>query len=191
VYIYKTAHHPRFQKDYKESVADVAMATAAAPSYFPAHRNSSGLPLVDGGTWANNPTGIAVVEATGVLGWAPSELRVLSLGCTMPVFDIGIGRKFGMGLFYWADKIASVFMSGQSSGSLGIANLLVGDQNMFRISPIVPSRRFSLDGIKDVESLKGLGFSEARKALPSIRPIFFEKSAESFEPFHRVSVASE
>lgn len=50
VYVYKTAHHPRFEKDYKDLVVDVALATAAAPTYFPAHRNSFGVPLVDGGT---------------------------------------------------------------------------------------------------------------------------------------------
>lgn len=191
VYVYKTAHHLRFLKDYKERVVDVAMETAAAPSYFPAHRNSSGIPLVDGGTWANNPTGIAVVEAIGVLGWNPSDLAILSLGCTTPVFDIGIGRHLGMGLLYWADKIACVFASGQSSGSLGIAKLLAGDQNLFRISPVVPSRRFGLDGVKEAESLRGLGFSEARKALPSMRPIFFDEPAESFTPLHQISVRSE
>ena len=80
VHIWKTAHHPRFQTDYRTSAVDVAMATAAAPTYFPTHRLASGIPLVDGGTWANNPIAIAVVEAIGILGWSPDELRVLSIG---------------------------------------------------------------------------------------------------------------
>jgi uncharacterized protein len=68
VHIWKTAHHLRFQTDYKASVVDFAMATAAAPTYFPSHRLASGIPLVDGGTWANNPVAISVVEAIGILG---------------------------------------------------------------------------------------------------------------------------
>src|SRR5206468_3108582 len=77
VYIYKTAHHPRFERDYRERVVDVGLATAAAPTYFPTHRSAAGLPLIDGGMWANNPTGLATVEAIGVLGWERTSLRVL------------------------------------------------------------------------------------------------------------------
>ena len=57
VYIYKTAHHPRLERDHKEKVVDVALATASAPTYFPTHRSPRGTPLIDGGMWANNPVG--------------------------------------------------------------------------------------------------------------------------------------
>src|SRR5207249_5198484 len=69
VHVYKTSHHPRFQRDYKEKVVDVALATSAAPTYFPVHNTSSGIPLADGGLWANNPMGLAAVEGIGVLEW--------------------------------------------------------------------------------------------------------------------------
>lgn len=184
VYVYKTSHHPRFEKDYKERVVDVAVATAAAPTYFPSHRNSSGTPLVDGGMWANNPTGLAVIEAIGVLGWKQGNLRVLSLGCTTSPLDVGIGRHIGMGKIYWAYKVADVFMSGQSSASMGTAQLLAGHENVFRISPTVPDKRFGLDSIGEVKSLRGLGFSEAREALGRLKAVFFEKPAEKFNPYH-------
>lgn len=128
--------------------------------------------------------GPAVVEAIGVLGWDRGDLRVLSLGCTTSPLDVGIGRRIGMGWLYWAYKIADVFMSGQSSASIGTAQLLAGHQNVFRISPSVPAGRFDLDGIKEVLSLRGLGFSEARKAFPQLKSVFFEKPAEKFEPYH-------
>lgn len=184
VHVFKTAHHPRFEKDWKEKAVDVALATAAAPTYFPAHVMTSGIPLVDGGMWANNPAGVAVVEAVGVLEWNRSDLRVLSLGCTSSPLDIGIGRRYGMGFLYWATRIADVFLSGQSSGSLGTARLLAGHQNVYRISPVVPAGRFGLDGVGEIDSLKGLGFSEARKALPSLKPVFFTQRAEKFVPHH-------
>ena len=184
VHVFKTAHHPRFQKDYKERVIDVALATAAAPTYFPVHRNASGIPLIDGGVWANNPVGIAVVEAIGVLGWNRTDLRVLSLGCTTSPVDVGVGRRLGMGRLYWAFKVVDVFMSGQSSASLGTAQLLASHQNVFRISPQVPRKRFGLDIVKEVASLRGLGFSEARKALPTLKPVFFENPAETFTPYN-------
>jgi len=34
----------------------------------------------------------------------------------------------------------------------------------------------------EIQSLKGLGFVEARKALPTIKHVFFEEPAEPFVP---------
>jgi uncharacterized protein len=34
-YIFKTPHHPDYSTDWRESMVTVAMATAAAPAYFP------------------------------------------------------------------------------------------------------------------------------------------------------------
>lgn len=67
-YIYKTAHHTRLQTDYRKTALDAALATAAAPTYFKRHRTADDIGLTDGGTWANNPTAIAVVEAITLLG---------------------------------------------------------------------------------------------------------------------------
>jgi hypothetical protein len=41
------------------------------------------------------------------------------------------------------------------------------------------------DGIQS-NSLKGLGASEARKYLPTVRPMFFENPAEQFEPYKKL-----
>ena len=59
VYIYKTAHHPRLETDYRQPAIDAAMATAAAPTFLKPHMTESAVELVDGGVWANNPIGIA------------------------------------------------------------------------------------------------------------------------------------
>src|SRR5260370_4021472 len=91
VHIYKTPHHPRFTTDYKEKMTTVALATSAAPTYFPPHRSPSGITLIDGGMWANKPVAVAVVEAIGVLGWERNNLKILSLGCTQEVVDVSGG----------------------------------------------------------------------------------------------------
>ena len=67
VHVYKTAHHGRFVKDYKELAANVALATAAAPTYFPTYRSAAGTPLIDGGMWAINPAGNAAVKHSACL----------------------------------------------------------------------------------------------------------------------------
>jgi hypothetical protein len=77
-------------------------------------------------------------------------------------------------------------MTAQSFSSLGIARILVGYENVVRISPQIARGRFGLDVIKEIPSLKGLGSSEARKALPLIREKFFSVPAEPFEPCHKL-----
>lgn len=184
VHIYKTAHHARYERDYRCRAVEVALATSAAPWYFPAHRAASGTPLVDGGAWANNPVGLSVVEAIGVLGWAPTDLQVLSLGCTTEPFGIGKGRLDRLGLWRWAFKFVDLFLAGQSSGSLGTAYVLAGHDRVHRISPVVEKGRFSLAGVDEIPSLRGIGASAARNHLPRLRPVFLGLPAEPFVPCH-------
>jgi hypothetical protein len=183
VHIYKTAHHPRFEIDYKERAVEIALATAAAPAFFPTHRSSKGMTLIDGGMWANNPTGLAVVEALGVLNWPREATRVLSLGCVTEPLHIGWARVFPLGLSYWAMKVADVFMTAQSFASLNTASVLLSHEQVLRISPSSEPRRFRLDRVSEIPSLRGLGASEARKALPRIRELFCQTQVEPFVPF--------
>ena len=105
VHIWKTAHSPRFERDYLQPVVDVAMSTAAAPTYFSTYLAKSGVPLIDGGVWANNPIAIAAVEAVGILGWGAGDVRILSLGCTTSPLDLDWGRRHSLGILDWAKCI--------------------------------------------------------------------------------------
>ena len=186
VYIYKTAHHPGFERDYREKAVEVALKTAAAPTYFPAHRSSAGTPLIDGGMWANNPVGMAVVEAIARLDWPRDSLKVLSLGCTTEPLNVKRGRNASHGRLYWATKFVDVFMHAQSHASFGTAKLLVGSGNIKRINPVVASGKFSLDKASAIPFLKGYGESEARKALPELREVFLGDHVEQFCSFPQI-----
>jgi len=183
VHVFKTRHLARYDRDHKERVVDVALATASAPTFFPAHRSSSGIPLIDGGIWANNPTGFAVVEGVAVLGWPNDAIHVLSLGCTAQPFSISRARFHAYGLGYWGIKAAELFMAGQSSASLGVAANLIGHEDVRRVNPVMPAGRFGLDKVSEIRSLKGLGASEARKELPRLKVDFFDVPVEPFVPF--------
>ena len=184
VYIYKTAHHPRLERDYKEDAVEVALKTAAAPTYFPTRRSSAGTPLIDGGTWANNPVGMAVVEAITLLDWPRNSLKILSLGCPTAPLNVNWGRNFPLGCLYWAAKFVDVFMHAQSHASLGTAKLLAGHENIERVDPSVARGKFSLDKASEIPSLKGLGASRAREEMPKLREVFLGDHAEQFVPFH-------
>ncbi|MFM7603416.1 MAG: hypothetical protein ACKO7R_19805 [Pseudanabaena sp.] len=71
---------------------------------------------------------------------------------------------------------------------VGTAQHLAGHENIIRIAPIMPPDKFGLDGIKEINTLKGLGDSEARKALPKLKEIFFNgQKADDFEPLYKLS----
>jgi uncharacterized protein len=187
VYIWKTAHHPTLQRDYKCRIVDAAMSTSAAPTYFPTHRTASGVPLLDGGVWANNPVAVAAVEAIGVLGWPREEVRILSIGCTSNPLAIDWARRWSQGKFYWAAKVVDLFIYAQQASANGMAEHLLGDRtNFVRICPAV-GNPYYLDRASDILLLRGLGESEARKQLPKILPIFFSAPTEDvFEPVYKI-----
>jgi hypothetical protein len=185
VHIFKTSHHPRFEIDYQSRAVDVVLATAAAPTYFPAHQIDLGSYLVDGGVWAKNPAGLAAVEAVGVLGWQPAETRMLSLSCSGVPLDVPAAAG-------WATMnkgLLSLFSEGQSSAALGTAKILLGHSDvaprLFRIDPIVANGTFSLDDAGKLKHLIGLGSTSARDFLPTFRAVFLGEKREAFEPCHR------
>lgn len=192
VYLFKTAHLERLEHDYKKSAVEVALATAAAPTWFPAHRLEGGLPLVDGGLFAGNPVGIAAVEAVGYLGWPMGSIRVLSVGATSAPPNVKPGWLervlFGRseGLAHWGPRLLHVFMNAQASAANGIAGVLSQHQ-LVRVSPNVAPGRFGMDSIDDIPSLVGLGKEEARKRLDGLQSKdFFGESAAPFVPLHEV-----
>ena len=188
VHIYKTAHNERFKNDFKKQAVEVCLATSAAPTYFPVYSGIQGQPLIDGGVFANNPTSLAIIEAMTVLNWGLEDLCVLSLGCTQYAFpEIPRYAKYVPGgLVDWGPKVDDLFMQGQAAVSHSTATLLLGrnKEKLWRYSPNVAYGRFELDNVKRIDELRGLGFSEARKAQPDIETFFFREPAEKFVPCH-------
>lgn len=187
VYIFKTAHHERLRTDYKDLAVDAAMATAAAPTYFREFITARDVGLVDGGIWANNPTGIAVAEGIGTLGWEPREIRILSIGCLEDVMTM----RDAYGAARLAPKLAGLFMAGQSHGSNGLAHILTGDvggaghKAVYRVSQPVPEGFFTLDDTSKIQKLKSRAFAQARIEEPNLRSVFFSEPAAPFEPVYR------
>jgi hypothetical protein len=184
VYVFKTAHHQRFEIDHKRTAVDVALATAAAPTYFPAHALADDALLVDGGVWANNPTGMAAVEAVGVLDWPGESLRILSLGCTEPLYTC---PERG-GRLDFALSLNTFFQQGQSVASLGTAKLLCGHTEsvpkLFRHSLDIVGEAIKLDTASAIGKLAAMGATAARTALPAVREVFLDDPAEKFSPVH-------
>nr|WP_213773285.1 CBASS cGAMP-activated phospholipase [Bradyrhizobium sp. dw_78] len=186
VYLYKTAHHPRLETDYKELALDAAMATAAAPTFLKPHRTSEAVELVDGGVWANNPIGVAAVESVGLLGWPADRLKILSIGT---INDVRAQPKW-KGKLPMASSVARLFMAGQSHSALGAAKIITGDGHdhraIWRIDQIAPAGRYTMDDAARIAEMKDRGFTEAREQLPELRRHFFDREVDPFTPFHRL-----
>jgi hypothetical protein len=108
-----TDHRPRFFKRWKAkepgepdpTMADVAMATASAPTYLPPWE-VDGKALVDGGVYAANPTVAAIAEALKRRSdeparLVPHELFVVSLGTGFYKESYAAPRLHGWGALAW------------------------------------------------------------------------------------------
>ncbi|XZE20308.1 CBASS cGAMP-activated phospholipase [Pirellulaceae bacterium SH449] len=117
VYIFKTPHHPRLTTDGKVPMWKVALATSAAPTYFPCCEHVDGMRLVDGGLWANNPTMVGIVEAVSLLKKPLEAISTLSLGTTNSISkkarSIAVAKFIGE---RWGSTLRSVDKATASRG---------------------------------------------------------------------------
>jgi len=107
----------RKRGDSNFRIADVAAATASAPTYFPPHRAVSEAgnhySYIDGGVFANNPSMSAYVEARNI--WPDEkEFMLISLGTGQET--IRIPNTESWGLWSWLSKglLLSIVFDGVS-----------------------------------------------------------------------------
>lgn len=183
VQVFKTSHHEKLHHDWHMTAVDVALAAIAAPGYFPVHLSPGGMPHIDGGVWARNPLGLAVIEAMTILQWPPWNLRVLSLGCTSASLGIDWQGGRALGAAYWMARLADVFMKAQSSSALSLAHDLLGEEAVIRVNPHVAAA--PIDDVGSIDELEALGRAEARAALPRLEQLgFLGPQAAPFIPAH-------
>lgn len=98
--LFKTPHHQNFSRDHRFSVTDVALATSAAPAYFPRHTFGN-CQYIDGGLYANAPGLLAVHEAQNFLGASRAQIHVVSIGTMSSRFTVNPSRNREGGTYDW------------------------------------------------------------------------------------------
>ncbi|MBS1827738.1 MAG: patatin-like phospholipase family protein [Acidobacteria bacterium] len=181
VALFKTAHCDRFKQDYLRSCVDVALATAAAPTFLPPHDVGDGRLYLDGGVWANNPVLVGVLEAIANLTHRADEVDVLSIGTTEEPFHVQHKLRKKGGAWNWKTRLAALFMQAQADGAIKQAAILLGTAP-HRVSPIVQGARFSLDDARQISDLHGLGIDRARHEEKYISDRFLYRVAAPFTP---------
>lgn len=178
VYLFKTPHHPRLNRDGKEPFWKVGLATSAAPTFFPSCTEIDQIRLIDGGVWANNPTMVGVVESAGMLGRPLDSIVVLSIGTTSPVSNRPSRLEHG-GLWQWKSAAIDIALRGQSHGVQGQAQHLLSRDRVVRLDPMVSDSLFALDKL-NVERLLSEAAHESRKFSPTFAEKFVSHRAEPF-----------
>ncbi len=185
VHLFKTPHHPRLTRDWQVPMWEVAAATSAAPTYFPAHwLQGDGSRLVDGGVWANNPAMVGVTEAVSLFDRSLDELRVLSLGTTSGSHarPANLDRA---GLLRWgkAPNIVDVLLAGQGTGTFTQVQHLVGKDNAYRLNPPVLDGDLQLDSV-DTDALIAKAAHHSRTFSPTFENSFRDHYRAPYTPYH-------
>ncbi|TCT16185.1 patatin-like phospholipase/acyl hydrolase [Natranaerovirga pectinivora] len=155
------SHNNGYQNFY---LRDVALASTAAPTYFPAHyampiNSKNTYCFVDGGLYANNPTLCAYAEARKIYPDA-EEFIFVSLGTGKNEKSFLCKDVKNWGLIGWVNPFNSVpllssFMYSQESS----ANHLVSkipNTKLYRLNPIITNRQSDIDNASpvNIDSLK-------------------------------------
>jgi patatin-like phospholipase/acyl hydrolase len=166
-------------------MVDVALATSAAPTFLPVARVAGGR-LIDGGVWANNPSVVAIAEATSMLGVPLESVHVLNIGTTEALTRYADRLDKG-GVAQWSTKATSVVLAAGSQGARGTAEHLLGQQRYERFDADVPAGEFKLDKVDSAE-LRGWASSRSRDLSPIFTQGFQPHRAGEYEPTHHQEV---
>lgn len=184
--------HGNLDRDNRTLLTDVALATSAAPTYFPlcdlaGYNNKQ---FIDGGVWANNPTLIGIIEAltyfVGV-GKPFTSVEVLSISSLNHSAGKPIGLARHRSFWRWRNDLFDTSLTGQSFFTNYFVSKLCG-LNDIKIRYVrVPSEEISaeqqhlvrLDGAsrKSLQFIRGKGNDRGilAKKDPEIAEFFKSK----------------
>lgn len=180
IHIFKTRHHERLTRDHRHPLWKIALATSAAPTYFPAYRGIEHVRLIDGGVWANNPAVLAIIEANRALNVSFDCMKLFSLGTTDPVSRRGDGLDRG-GKWHWREQAISIVLRAQSVGAQAQTVHILGADRVCRVEPKVADGLFDLDRL-NFDDLMSRAASESRSISPQFSSMFKEHFAPAFNP---------
>ena len=164
--------HGILDRDNRTLLTDVALATSAAPTYFPLSELAgyNNKQFIDGGVWANNPTLVGIIEALTYFvgaGKPFSSLEVLSISSLNHSAGKPIGLTRHRSFWRWRNDLFDTSLIGQSYFTDYFVSQLCG-LNDIKIRYVrVPSEEISaeqqhlvkLDGAsrKSLQFIRGKG----------------------------------
>ncbi len=163
---YFTTPHAEFcNSDRDVNMIDIALATSAAPTYFPpakvVHACSVGRYL-DGGVGANMPALMAVLHAIHYLGVDRSQIDVLSIGTTTRSKGY-LSIPKGLKSWFLTGKIVDLYSNAQESFMQDGLEMLLRPEQFLHIDSIANDGDFSIDELDNVDQLIARGEASIRE----------------------------
>ena len=173
--LFKTDHHEKLQLDNGKLVWQVAAASSAAPTYFPAFQFDPNDAYVDGGIWANNPVLVGIHEALKYCGQTLEKLSILSVGTGSRLPRLAPKKAKSMGLISWGVKgrIIELVFQAQSGSAHNVAALLLPDDRYLRIETDL-DESIPLDQYDKAAVLIERGRNRARQEREKIKARFLQ-----------------
>ena len=112
--VIKTPHKPEYKNDLNLKLVDVALATSAAPTFFPIHELDSSR-CVDGGLIANSPAYVGIHEALYFLDKNKEDVHLLSIGTMGTDTTANHNKKLNQGFWQWKTAAIELTMSASES----------------------------------------------------------------------------
>ena len=159
----------------------VAMATAAAPTFFQPFSHG-GYIFLDGGLWANNPIMVALVDSLSCFSIGRGQVRILSIGCGHRPYIVDKKKLVG-GIWAWR-KIVESAMHLQSSNAIGQAGLLIGRNRITRVDPGAIGQEIELDDWSKAIDILPEAAEKAAAVLGSgVSDAVLAQRVERYRPF--------
>jgi predicted acylesterase/phospholipase RssA len=188
--LFKTPHHKSLQRDYRAPLVDIALATSAAPNYFPRHTYAN-CQYVDGGLFANAPGSLAIHEATEYFEQPTEKVHVLSIGTMSASFTVDARRRASGGLLDWGGgnflkapgRLFDLSISVQEKQSFHMLTRRLGNRYVHLDDPISDerSRAVRLDKTDGAAQQVLLGTASERSKVclgdPKVAPFLRHVSA--------------
>lgn len=192
-YVYKTDHDDTLNRDAEVFMRDAALATSAAPFYFPVAtaEHIPGGEFVDGGLWANNPALVGLVEAARFFvgeGKPYDRVKIFSLSSLSPAAGRASGGQRKLKLVTSGSEIFTATLESQQKATEFLIKFLIPALKFpveyIRVpSPAVSANHVShiqLDNAaaRSLDTLEYYGKAVAHEwyARPEIKKFFAEKA---------------
>jgi patatin-like phospholipase/acyl hydrolase len=147
--ILKTRHHKDFKTDINWPLIDAALATSAAPVYFPMFRSDYG-DFIDGGIVANHPGFFAYIEAQKYLNIKPENIIQLHIGTISHKITSSCRTNTRKnGLLSWREKLLDLLFSCQEQSTEQILSFLLKD------------KYYSINSVSDTDQNKTIALDKA------------------------------
>lgn len=131
--MFKTPHHKEIYLDKDIRVVDVALATSAAPAYFPIHKiEDTQTMFADGALMGNAPGLFGWIEAKTRLGISENDISVLAVGTLAGKPSISGSTDPRRGALFWLGpgklRLLTFLMTQQEQLTHSLLNILLKDR---------------------------------------------------------------